>query len=668
MDKASAKNKISELKQILQHHDIKYFTENKPEISDQEYDRLYKKLKALEQKFPALLTLDSPTRRVSEKPLLGFRHVKHAVPMLSMDNTYSHEELREFDKRIKKHLRNEKYEYTVEFKIDGVSVSIVYENGKFKVGATRGDGKTGDDVSANLKTIKSIPLALTKGPTPKILEVRGEVFMGKKWFMELNKSREKNNEEIFANPRNASAGSLKLLDSRIAGSRHLDIFVWGIGECKGIDFKKHAQVLGYLKLHGIKTIQHVKECKDIEDVIKNCGAWQKKREDLDYEIDGMVVKINSRSQQKKLGATAKSPRWMIAYKFPAEKAATELLDVKFQVGRTGSITPVAILKPVHISGSTVSRATLHNFDEIARLGVKIKDKVVIEKSGEIIPKILSVAKGKRNPEARPIELPTVCPSCGSDLCKEEGEVALRCNNISCKAQIKQKILHFASRNAMDIEGLGISLVEQLVEKGIVSDYADLFYLDLHSIKKLERFAEKSAQNVIDAIKKSKTNDLNKLIFGLGIRHVGQKAAWTLARKFGSLEKLAKENVDALTLINEIGPIVARSIYDFFNNKKNLEVLKKLKNAHVESEMKKSSEKLTLQGKTFVVTGSLENYTRTGIQELIRNLGGDASSSVSASTDYLIAGIDGGSKLQKAKRLGVKIINENEFRKMTRGNS
>jgi DNA ligase (NAD+) len=666
VDKDKARDKVSKLTEEIRLHDRRYFVENKPAISDREYDRLYRELKDLEKKFPGLVTPDSPTQRVSEKPQKGFRHVNHAVWMLSMDNTYSHGELRDFDGRVKKNLGKEKYEYAVEFKVDGVSVSITYEDGVFIRGATRGNGQVGDDISLNLKTIKSIPLKLysEKAKIPALLEVRGEVFMPKKWFTKVNKEREKKGEELFANPRNASAGSLKLLDPRVTAGRHLDIFVWGIGQHKGADFKCHDTVVERLSGLGLKVIPHVKRCKDIDEVIKFCDRWQKKKESLDYEIDGMVVKVNSLEQQKKLGQTAKSPRWMIAYKFPAERALTQILDVKIQVGRTGTVTPVAILKPVHVSGTTVSRATLHNFDEIKRLGVKIKDKVYIEKSGEIIPKILEVAKNKRKGTEKEISPPTKCPSCGSSLYSEEGEVALRCNNVSCAAQIKQRILHFASRNAMDIEGLGDSLVTQLVDKKLVKDYSGIYYLKLEDIKGLERFADKSAQNIIGAIEKSKSKDLNRLIFALGIRHVGQKAARTLASRFGSLKELTGQKVEKLTSINEIGPIMAESIVNFFKNKKNLDVLGKLEKAGVKAEMqKKRAGKTPLKGKTFVVTGTLKSYTRQAIEELIRDLGGDASSSVSKNTDFLILGEEPGSKLNKAKKLGVRIIDENKFKKM-----
>ena len=668
MDKPDVKKQIEKLRDSIRSNDHKYFAKNKPEITDFEYDRLYRELKGLEEKFPEFVTPDSPTRRVSEKPLSGFCHVRHAISMLSMDNTYSHQELRDFDKRMRKNLGKEKYEYTVEFKIDGVSVSLRYENGDFTVGATRGDGVTGDDVTQNLKTIKSIPLRVSsaKKKPPALLEVRGEVFMPKGRFAKLNSEREKRGDELFANPRNASAGSLKLLDSRVTAGRCLDIFIWGLTQCEGRDFEKHDESLDYLRALGLKVIPHVKRCKNIGEAIEYCDEWQKKREKLDYEIDGMVVKINTLAQQKKLGRTAKSPRWMIAYKFPAEKALTKLIDVRIQVGRTGAVTPVAILKPVHISGSTVSRATLHNFDEIHRLDVKINDMVYVEKSGEIIPKILSVAREKRTGAEKTIRVPLKCPSCGAPLYKEESEVALRCNNIACPASIKQKILHFASRNAMDIEGLGISLVEQLVESRMVRNYADLYFLKFEDIKKLERFAEKSAKNVIDAIEKSKSRDLARLIFALGIQHVGQKAAWTLAAKFGSLTKLAKESRESLTAVNEIGPVMAESIVNFMKNRKNREVLEELEKANVKAEMPKSARRAVLKGKTFVITGALKSYTRQGAEELIRSLGGNTSSGVSKNTDFLVLGEEHGSKLEKARKLGIKTINENEFKKMIEG--
>ncbi len=667
MDKKSAKKRISELKELIEHHDRKYFVENAPEIPDRQYDRLYRELGDLEKRFPEFKTPDSPTERLGEKPSEGFKSVKHAYPMLSMDNTYSREELESFDERIRKNLGKEKYEYTVEFKIDGVSVSLLYKDGKFIRGATRGDGTVGDDVSFNLKTIRSIPLNLSRKnvKVPPLIEARGEVFMPRKWFERLNNERKKNGEDLFANPRNASAGSLKLLNPRVTAKRHLDIFIWGVGQSEGVDIEGHYELLGLLKKLGLKIIPCAEKCADIKKVIKLCEKWQEKSGELDYAIDGMVVKVDLLNQQKKLGRTSKSPRWMIAYKFPAEKAVTRIIDVKAQVGRTGAVTPVAILEPVQLSGTTVSRATLHNFDEIKRLDVKIGDKVVVEKSGEIIPKILRVAGGKRTGREKTIIPPVKCPSCGSPLSKDEGGVALRCDNTTCALQIKQNILHFASRNAMDIEGLGESVVERLVKKGLLADYADIYYLKTEDIEKLERFAEKSAQNIIDAIKKSKDNDLSRLIFALGIRHVGRKAAWTLSAKFGSLAEVSGQNAESLEKINEVGPVMAESITNFFRNPKNRVVLEKLEKAGVRMKTPFRRLKTALNGKNFVITGTLKNYTRTGIEELIRRLGGNASSAVGKNTDFLIMGSEAGSKLEKARKLGVKILSENEFEKMIR---
>jgi DNA ligase (NAD+) len=664
MDKSKAEKRIRKLIEVITYHDRKYFIENKPEITDQEYDRLNKELKSLEERFPELLRKDSPTQRVSEKPIENFKHIKHLIPMLSMDNTYSHEELKEFDKRVKKNLGKTEIEYTTEFKIDGVSVSLLYEKGKFKRGATRGDGKVGDDVSLNIKTIRSIPLEIPK-KAPLVLEVRGEVFMNKKLFKKLNGEKEKIGEEPFANPRNASAGSLKLLDPRITAKRHLDVFVWGVGECKGKIFKSHFDAVAYLREIGMRTVPYIKKCKNINEVMKVCDEWQKKKETLDYEIDGMVIKVDSLKDQRKLGNTAKSPRWMIAYKFPAERALTELIDVKMQVGRTGTVTPVAILKPVHISGTTVSRATLHNFDEIKRLDIKIGDKVYIEKSGEIIPKVLEVIKDKRTGKEKPIKIPKECPSCNTELSREEGEVALRCSNISCPALRKQAIIHFASKKAMDIDGLGASIAERLVDEKIIKDYSDLYYLNAEDLKKLDRFEEKSANNLISGVTKSKSNELNRLIFALGIRHVGEKAAWTLAKKFASLKNLAEATKETLTNINEIGPVMAQSIYTFFRNEKNKEVIERLKNAGVKTTMDIKKEREPFKGRTFVITGTLEGYTRQGAEELVRTLGGNTSSSVSKDTDFIVIGASPGSKFEKAKKLGIKILNEANFIKMAK---
>ena len=669
MERRDIKKEIEKLRDTIRHNDHLYYVLNKPKVSDREYDALYRKLKDLEDAHPEFITPDSPTQRVGGKPAESFPVVKHIVPMMSMDNTYSADELKEFDERVKKNLKNEKYEYAAELKFDGVSISLLYENGIWVRGATRGDGVEGDDVSNNLKTIRSIPLSFKDKvkKVPKRIEIRGEVYMTKIGLEEINREKEKRSEELFANPRNAAAGSLKLLDPGIVAKRHLNIFIWGIGRCEGIDFKTQVEVFEYLKDAGFRVSPHFKLCENIEDVIEYCDSWEPKRDKLEFEIDGMVVKVNDLVQQEKLGLTSKSPRWAIAYKFPAEKALTEIKDIIIQVGRTGTITPVAILKPVHLSGTTVSRATLHNFDEIERLDAKIGDKVYVEKSGEIIPKVLSVAKEKRTGKEKGLPLPTTCPVCGSRLHRAINEVAIRCENVGCPAQIKERILHFASRGAMDIENMGDAITNQLVDKKLIKDYAGLYYLKSEDIKILERMAEKSAANLLNAIEKSKASELNRLIYALGIRHVGEHAAWVLANHFEGIEKLSRASVEELTRINEIGPVMAESINDFFNNKENLKVLKKLKDAGIKMSggplKKKGGE---LEGKTLVVTGTLKDFSRNEAEDLIRKLGGNPSSSVSKATDFLVAGAEPGSKLDRAKALGVEIIDEDEFKKMVGG--
>lgn len=662
------KKEIEKLMETIRRHDYLYYVMDKPEISDQEYDGLYKKLKDLEDAHPEFKSPDSPTQRVGGKPVESFPVVKHIAPMMSMDNTYSADELREFDERVRKNLKGEQHEYVVELKFDGVSISLLYDNGVWVRGATRGDGVEGDDVSSNLKTIRSIPLTFKDKVKriPERIEVRGEVYMTRKGFDKMNREKEKAGEELFANPRNATAGSLKLLDSNIVAKRHLDIFIWGIGHYEGIDFKTHTDVFKYLKEAQFRVNPHFKLCKNIEEVIKYCDSWEGKREGLEFEIDGMVVKVDDLAQQEKLGVTSKSPRWAIAYKFPAEKAMTEIEDIIIQVGRTGAITPVAILKPVHLSGTTVSRATLHNFDEIERLGVKIGDKVYVEKSGEIIPKVLSVAKEKRTGKEKDVRLPANCPVCNSKLHRAPEEVALRCENVGCPAQMKERILHFAARGAMDIENMGEAITNQLVDKGLIKDYSDVYYLKLNDVLALDRMAEKSATNLLTAIEKSKSNELHRLIYALGIRHVGEHSAWVLANHFAGIEKLSKASVEELTKINEIGPVMAESINNFFHNKEDVRILKKLSDAGLRMSggviIEKSGK---LAGKTLVVTGTLKKFKRSEAEELIRKLGGNTSSSVSKETDFLVAGEKPGSKFDKAKALDVKIIGEEEFEKLVR---
>ncbi|MDD5136915.1 MAG: NAD-dependent DNA ligase LigA [Candidatus Omnitrophica bacterium] len=574
--------------------------------------------------------------------------------------------MRQLDERVRKNLKGEEVEYLVELKFDGVSASLLYRDGIWVRGSTRGDGVNGDDVSNNLKTIRSIPLSFRKdvAKAPKAIEVRGEVYMTKKALEKLNREKDRLGEEPFANPRNAAAGSLKLLDPKIVAARGLDIFIWGIGHYEGVDFKTHTEVLAYLKDAGFRVNPHHKLCGTIEEAIDFCNSFEGKRDDLEFEIDGMVLKVNDLGQQKRLGATAKSPRWSIAYKFPAEKALTEVKDIIVGVGRTGAITPVAILEPVHLSGTTVSRASLHNFDEIARLDVKIGDKVYVEKSGEIIPKVIGVAKEKRAGNEKPFIIPAKCPSCGSKLVRLHEEVALRCENVGCPAQIKEAVLHFASRDAMDIEGMGEATVDQLVKGEHIKDYGDIYYLKFEDVVKLERMAEKSAANLISAIKKSKSQGLNRLIYGLGIRHAGEHAAWVLANHFGSIEKLEHASKEELADIPEMGPVMAESVYNFFQNRENAKILKKLKDAGLKlTQVLRKASAGPLFGKTVVITGSLKYFSRSAAEEAVRAAGGDPSSSVSKNTDFVIAGEDPGSKFDKARSLGVKIIGEEEFKRL-----
>jgi DNA ligase (NAD+) len=667
MMKKDAKKKIEELRKDINLHNKRYYVDTKPEISDQEYDRLMDELKKLEEDYPKLVTLDSPTQRVGGEIIKEFHTVGHKIPMLSIDNTYSPEEILKFDERVKKNLEVDKLDYVVELKIDGVSISLLYENGVFIQGATRGDGFKGDDVTVNLKTIKSLPLKLDfkKGTSmPELFEARGEVYLPAKVFLEINEEKEALGEELFANPRNAAAGSLKLLDSSLVAERHLDLWIYGVGYIKGSEFKTQFEALNFLKDSGFRVNPNIKKCGSIKEVIEYCNGWQDKRHGLEYDIDGMVIKVDSFSYQKTLGQTSKSPRWMIAYKFPAERKETILEDIIVQVGRTGALTPVAVLKPIELAGTTVSRASLHNQDEIGRKGVKIGDHVLVEKAGEIIPQVVEVVKKKRNGSEKEFLMPKKCPVCGSVVKRLKNEVALRCENISCPAQLKERIRHFASREALDIEGMGDAIVAHLVDNKLIKDYGDIYVLKHEKVAALDRMADKSALNLINAIEKSRSNSLNRLVYGLGIRHVGVRSAWILASRFKSLDRLAKADIEELQTIDEIGPVMAESIFNFFRTDENKKIIEKLKHGGVNTQEKDVSSNLgNIEGKTFVVTGSLENFSRHQIEELIRRSGGNASSSVSKNTDYLIAGKDPGSKFEKAKALGVKIINEKEFERL-----
>ncbi|MBU1853614.1 MAG: NAD-dependent DNA ligase LigA [Candidatus Omnitrophica bacterium] len=665
--KKDIEDKIEKLRESINYHDRRYYVENRPEISDQEYDRLMSQLKKLEDAHPELVTPLSPTQRVSGEILEGFESVEHRVPMLSMDNTYSSDEIREFDKRVRKNLQVDKVDYVVELKIDGVSISLLYENNKFIRGATRGDGFRGDDITGNLKTIRSLPLNINPKKDmkiPTLFEARGEVYMPRKEFSRINKRKEKNNEELFANPRNACSGSLKLLDSSMVMERHLDMWIYGVGYVNPAFFNTQFDALDFLREAGFRVNPYIKKCHSIEEVIEYCKEWEHKKDSLEYDIDGMVLKVDSFSYQKKLGQTSKSPRWMISYKFPAERKETVLEDIIVQVGRTGTITPVAILKPVELSGSVVSRATLHNQDEIMRKDIRVGDHVLIEKAGEIIPQVIEPIKSKRTGKEKKFRMPEKCPACDSLIKSIEEEVASRCENLSCPAQLKERIVYFASRNAMDIEGMGDAIIEQLVSKKMVEDYGDIYYLKHDELAGLERMADKSASNLISAIRKSKSNNLNRLVYALGIRHVGVRSAWILSSRFKSLDNIAQAEVGQLEAINEIGPIMARSIFNFFRTKENRKVIDKLKRAGVDTITRNPlPTTLTLEGKTFVITGSLDTFSREAAEELIRQRGGNASSSVSKTTDFLVLGKDPGSKLEKARKLGVKIIDEKEFREI-----
>ncbi|MBI3306363.1 MAG: NAD-dependent DNA ligase LigA [Candidatus Omnitrophica bacterium] len=671
MDKKQTQKIIQKLRQEIERHNRKYYLETKPEISDFEFDKMMQKLIDLEKEFPDLLTPDSPSQRVGGAPLKQFRTVTHPVPMLSLDNTYSVEELEEFDKRVKKFLGIEDVEYFAEEKIDGVSITLTYENGVLTLGATRGDGKRGDDITENLKTVGSIPLkipvegAAYKGKVPSFLEVRGEAYLSHESFQRINNEKEEAGEELFANPRNACAGSLKQLDPKLVARRKLDAFIHGLAEIEGgPELKTQSQTIEFFRSLGFKTIQHARVCENIANVNHFVEVYREKKNKLNYDVDGLVVKVNRFDYQRSLGTTSKSPRWMIAYKYPAERAETVLHDIKIQVGRTGVLTPVAILEPVRFSGTTVSRASLHNQDEIGRLDVRIGDHVMIEKSGEIIPKVMEVLKGKRKGSLRKFVYPEKCPVCGGKAERFGDEVAVRCINLACPAQLKGRVRHYAQRDAMDIEGLGAVWVDKLVELGFIRDLADIYYLDYDKVVNLERMGEKSAQNLFKGIEESKQRPLERLIYGLGILDVGERGAYLLAQKFKHLDKAAKASEEEIQSIREIGPVTAHSIHEFFRQKGTEKILEKLKKAGVHFDLVTAVKTATpFSGKSFVITGTLEKFERSKAEAVIRGLGGHPSGSVSKKTDYLIVGESPGSKLDKAKEFGIKILEEKDFLKM-----
>ncbi|PKP57553.1 DNA ligase [Candidatus Atribacteria bacterium HGW-Atribacteria-1] len=665
--------KIEELREKIRYHNYRYYVLNDPIISDAEYDQLMKELMEWEKKYPQYITTSSPTQRVGIEPVPEFTTVQHITPMLSLTNAFSSEELRAFGQRIKKLIPQQKIEYVVELKIDGLAIALVYENGIFIRGATRGDGIIGENITSNLKTIKTIPLKLFGDDLPSHLEIYGEVYMKKSDFKKLNEERMKNEEYLFANPRNAAAGSVRQLDPRLTARRPLDTFIYRATFPNGYKLKNHMEVLNYLRKIGFKINPFIKLCADIKEAINYCQEWIEKREDLDYEIDGMVIKVNSLRLREELGSTTRSPRWAIAYKFPAKQITTKVRNIIVQVGRTGALTPVALLDPVKISGSVVQRATLHNEDEIRRKDVRIGDTVLVQKAGEVIPEVVKVIKEKRTGKEKKFTMPSKCPVCGAKVFRPEGEVASRCYSLTCSAQIKERIRHFASRDAMDIEGLGPAIIDQLVENRLIKNVSDLYFLKRDDLISLERMAEKSADNLMNAIEKSKSRSFANLIYGLGIRYVGVHTSEVITRYFPTLDKLRKINLEELIEINEIGPKIAESIVLFFKEKENLDIIERLRSADLnfsQKEEKKRKERRaqTFTGKQFVLTGTLKDFTRTQVTEIIGELGGRVTSSVSKKTDYVVAGEDPGSKYQKAKKLGITIIDEEEFKKIINKNS
>ena len=653
--------RIERLRDEIRRHDYLYYVENAPDISDREYDRLFEQLKQLEAEHPELIAPDSPTQRVSERPIDRFASVQHRVPMLSIDNTYNEGELREFDRRIAKGLEGGAYDYTVDPKIDGLAISLLYEHGRLVRGATRGDGKTGDDVTANIRTIRAIPLHLKDNTVPAELEVRGEVFMSKRAFAELNAQRSDKGEPEFANPRNAAAGSLKLLDARITAQRKLSFFAYSLGFCSERFAHTHWEALEHFRELGLPVNPDAQKVADIDQVLSLCHAWEAKKHTLDYAVDGLVIKVNRYDQQDSLGSTGRAPRWCIAYKFAAEQAATTVESIAVQVGKSGVLTPVANLKPVKLAGTTVKRASLHNFDQLRRLDVGCGDVVIIEKAGEIIPQVISV---KRARHTDPFAIPTQCPACGGDVKKDENGVYLRCINAQCPAQLKERLEYFVGKNQMDIEKLGPALIDQLVEKGLVKNFADIYKLDVFKLSQLQRMGTKSAENIMASIENSKTRPLWRLIAALGIRNVGVQAAQILAEQFGSLEALMKADAAQLETIDQIGPVMAENIADYFQNTDNTKVVDELLAAGLRPAPPKQKASDALGGKTFVVTGTLSR-PRSQIEQLIKDHGGKVSSSVSKKTDFLIAGQDAGSKLDKAGSLNVNVIDETELHNLIR---
>jgi len=658
---------INQLRKALHHHNYRYHVLDDPEVSDAEYDRLMQELIRLERAHPQLARADSPTARVGAPPLAKFETLDHSIAMLSLDNAFSDEDIQEFDQRVKRNLGTDaEVSYTAEPKMDGVAVELVYDNGNLSAAATRGDGVTGELITANVSTIGAVPLVMRTDSghdIPARLEVRGEVFIGNEAFKRLNRERIEQDLAPFANPRNAAAGSLRQLDSKITAGRPLDIFFYGVGLVAGFEIDSHWELLESLKGWGFKINPLIKPCISIPEILQVYRRLSETRHQLPYDIDGMVIKVDSLPLQQRLGATSRSPRWAIAYKFAALQETTVLENIEVQVGRTGTLTPVAHLTPVKVGGVTVSRATLHNEDEIEKKDIRIGDAVLVQRAGDVIPEVVKVILSKRSGTEKKFTMPDACPVCDTPVVRTAGEAAVRCINASCPAQVKERIKHFASKAAFDIDGLGHKLVDQLVDKQMVASYADLFQLDVESLAALDRMGAKSAENLTDALESGKQISFARFLYALGIRHVGEHIALLLAGRFSSLEKLTACTEEQLTEIEGVGPIVAKSIASFFGQPNNSATVQQLLNSGVQVQFETSSRTGDLDGKTFVLTGALETMTRRQSKELIEAAGGKVSSSVSRNTDYLVVGGSPGSKLAKAQDLGIEILDEDALKKL-----